>query len=68
MNPRGEALEELKKNGYRKMTGRKHARHDLYINEALKSRIPVSRSSHFDEHDKEIILQEIKRAKNRGAQ
>jgi len=66
MNPKGEALQALKENGYQKMAGRKNARHDLYFNAELHSRIPVSRSSHFDEYDRDVILREIKQAKGRG--
>lgn len=66
MNPKGEAVEALKKNGYTKMPGRKNARHDLYYNEDLKSRIPVSRSSHFDQTDRDRIIQEIRQAQRRG--
>ncbi|MBR5345113.1 MAG: hypothetical protein IK127_04740 [Clostridia bacterium] len=68
MNPKGEAIEELRKNGYKKMTGRKNARHDLYYNEELKSRIPVSRGTHFDNTDRDRIIQEIRQAKRRTEQ
>ena len=61
MNPKGEAIEALNENGYKFL---RHGHdHDLYWNEDLKSRIPVSRGTKFDKKDRDRILQEIKRAK-----
>ena len=56
MNPKGEAIEARKAKG---------SRHDLYWNEELKSRIPVSRGTNFDKTDRDRILQEIRQAKRR---
>ena len=63
MNPKGEAIEALDENGY-KFLRRGHD-HDIYWNEELKSRIPVSRGTKFDKNDRDRILQEIKQAKRR---
>ena len=68
MNPKGEAIEALKSNGYKLMTNRKGARHDLYWNEELKSRIPVSRGTSFDKTDRDRIIQEIRQAQKRKEQ
>jgi hypothetical protein len=65
MNEKGEAIEALKENGYLKLKSRKGSRHDLYWNEELKSRIPISRGTNFDKNDKDRILQEIRQAKRR---
>lgn len=66
MNHKGEAVEALKASGYVKLDGRKGSRHDLYYNEALKSRIPVSRGTHFTKIDRDRIIQEIRQAQRRG--
>ena len=64
MNPKGEAIEALKETGYKPLN-RKGSRHDLYWNEELNSRIPVSRGTDFDKTDRDRILQEIRQAKRR---
>lgn len=66
MNPKGEAIEALKANGYKPMANRKGSRHDLYWNEELKSRIPISRGTDFDKTDRDRIIQEIRQAKRRA--
>ncbi len=66
MNPKGEALEDLRESGY-KFLRRGHD-HDIYWNEELKSRIPVSRGTKFDKTDRDKIRQEIKQAKRRKGQ
>ncbi len=68
MNPKGEAIQALIDSGYKQMTHRKGARHDLYWNEELKSRIPVSRGTKFDKTDRDRILQEIRQAQRRKEQ
>lgn len=66
MNPKGEAIEALEKNDYKFL---RHGHdHDLYWNEELKSRIPVSRGKKFSKTDRDRILQEIRQAKRRKGQ
>lgn len=66
MNPKKEAIEALEENGYRFL--RRGHDHDLYWNEELKSRIPVSRGTKFDNTYRDKIKQEIRQAKRRKGQ
>ena len=59
MNPREQCISELKRLGFEPSGGTKH---DKYFNPKLRYALTVSRSSHFDEDDKRMILQEAKRA------
>ena len=62
VNARGECLKELRKLGFEL---RDHgAKHDKYYSTELNYTVTVKRSS-FDEDDKRLILQEIKREQKR---
>ena len=58
MNPRELCLKELKRLHFIQIEGKKH---DKFYNPELKYAITVSRSSHFNEDDMRMILQEVRR-------
>lgn len=62
MNPRERCIKELKKLHFVQIEGTKH---DRFYNAELKYAVTVSRSSHFDEDDMRMILQEVKREMRR---
>lgn len=66
MNPKKEAIEALKENGYRFL--RSGHDHDIYWSKELESLIPVSRGTKFDNTNRDKIKQEIKQAKRRKGQ
>ena len=62
MNPRERCIKELKNLHFIQIEGRKH---DRFYHPELKYAITVSRSSHFDEDDMRMILQEVRREMRR---
>lgn len=66
MNPQKIAIKELRENGYR--LDREGANHMVFVHEALHARITISRSSHFDDGDLQMIRSEIKRNQRKGLQ
>ena len=63
MNPKKIALKELKAAGF--ILDREGANHAVYYSESLGGRITISRSSHFDDDDLQMIRKEIKKLKER---
>lgn len=62
MNPRGECLKELRRQGF--VLKDHGGKHDKYYSAELKYTVTVKRSN-FDEDDMRYILQEIKRERKR---
>lgn len=65
MKEKRQAIKALKEAGYTETE--EGGSHTLYINPELKVSIPLSRSSKFNAHNLQTILNEIKRyQKNQG--